>query len=263
MNNNFLEIRPLVIGALHLGDLSEVSSIARCEDYLAQNLDIFVKGGISAVMIQDGTPNSSFARPETIALMASLGRFARTEFPQVQLGIIFRSHDSHAPIAVAYACGAAFVRIKVFVGAMLKADGIQQGCGIDAINYRQNLAKPNIKILADVHDRTGIPLMNVPIEVAAQWAAKTGADGLVLTGFNFEQSLEYVIAVRKSKIETPLLVGGGVNESNLPRVLKYADGVIVSTSLKRKNNSPEDIVQWDLEKIKRFMHAANLEVNKV
>ncbi len=257
---NLFELKPLVIGVIQLPELGvghKPLSMNWLEDYVLQNLGVYQQGGVPAVLLQDETLNSSHARPETVAIMASLTRMARAEFPDLQLGVIFQAHDPLAPLAAAYASGATFVRIKVFVGAMLKAEGIQQGCAAAARDYRSGLGCEGIQILADVHDRTGYPLTPEPIEVAADWAARSGADGLVLTGFSYAESLRYLTAVRRAGIQKPLLLGGGADSNNVAEVLKYANGVIVSTALRRKNASPDDLVLWDLECINRFMEAAS------
>jgi membrane complex biogenesis BtpA family protein len=257
--NSVLNLKPLIIASMHLPDLGIAGrsiSMAWLEDFVARNLEVFVAGGLEAVLLQDETLNASTARPETIAVMAALGRFAKIEFPAIHLGIIIQAHDPVAPLAVAHAAGAEFVRIKTFVGAMLKAEGIEEGCGIAARDYRQKLGRQDILLMADVHDRSGYPIGNVPLEQAARWAAQAGADALILTGSSFEQSLEYLQVVRAAALFRPLLMGGGVTAENVGQVLRYADGLIVSRAFKRKHYREDEVVRWDLESVKRFTGAA-------
>ena len=63
---------------------------------------------------------------------------------------------------------------------MLKAEGIQQGCAVEQrCDDRANaLGREDIQILGDVHDRTGYPVTDEPIDMAADWASHSGADGL-------------------------------------------------------------------------------------
>jgi predicted TIM-barrel enzyme len=255
---SFFAEAPWVIAALHLPPFTpgKLPSMALLEDYALQNLAVFAAGGIPAVILQDETLNAGRARPEVLTMMSSLGRLARTEFPQVELGIIIEAHDPVASLAVAQACGASFVRLKVFVGAMLKSPGVQQGCGIEAVEYRISLGRPDIRILADVHDRTGKSLLDIPIPQAAHWAANTGADALVLTGSSFLESLEFVADVQRANVKKPLLIGGSVDAGNVARALSQADGVIVSSSLKRQDAGDGGLVLWDLDRVTRFMDAA-------
>ncbi len=254
------DLKPLVVTALHLPELRlgrPPVSMRWLEDYVLKNMAIFSEGGIPAVILQEETLNSSSARPENVAVMSVLARLARQEFPHIHLGIIIQAHDPLAPLAIAHASGADFVRIKVFVGAMVKSEGLQQGCGVAARDYRTALGRPDIRILADVHDRTGYPLDNAPIEMASEWAVRTGADSLILTGSTPEESLRYLRSVREAGICVPLLLGGGATCENVSEMLNCADGVIVSSALKRAAAGPEDLVQWDLEKVKRFVGAAH------
>jgi membrane complex biogenesis BtpA family protein len=253
---DFLSVKPVVIAALHLPPFKRGSMVDRSylEDYLLTNLRVFAEGGIPAVKIQDQTPVSDRANPETIAWMASLGRLAKQEFPQVALGSIIEAHDPYAAIAIAHACGFSFVRIKVFVGAMLKSTGIQQACGVESVTYRDLIGASQVKILADVHDRTGFPLVDMPIEQGERWAVNTGADALVLTGSSFADSIEILKRARKQNLKRPLILGGSATSENIGQVLEVADGVIVSSALKRKSN-PGDLLQWDISLVKQIMDA--------
>ncbi len=257
---NIFDLHPLVIAALHLPQLGlghKPISMQWLEDYVLKNMAVFAQGGVPAVILQEETLTTGQMRPENIAVMTALARSARQQFPEMALGIIVQAHDPIAPLAIAHASGASFVRIKVFVGAMLKAEGIQQGCGAAARDYRAMLGREDIQILADVHDRTGYPLTAEPIDVAAEWAAHHGADGLVLTGFTYAESLRYLDCVRNAGIQNPLLLGGGADEGNAAEVLEHADGMIVSSALKRKQIDPGELIQWDGDAIKRFMDAVH------
>lgn len=257
-NNDLFHLDPLVITALHLPQLRHMQNLPMSwlEDYVLQNFSVFAKGGIPAVILQEETLNTSDAYAESIAILSVLASKAHNEFPEIEMGIIMQAHDGVSPLAVAHASGASFVRLKVFVGTMLKSEGIQQGCGVAARNYREKIGREDLKILADVHDRTGLPLTNVPIEMAAEWAVQTGANGLILTGFSIEESIQYLENVRKAGIRVPLILGGGATEENVSKVLEYANGVVVSSALKYTNPGSKDMVLWDIELVKRFMDNA-------
>jgi membrane complex biogenesis BtpA family protein len=259
MINDLLKQNPLLIAALHMPTrevLQGQLTIAWLEDYVAANLQVFAKGGIRAVKLQDEFLTLQPALPEVVALMAAIGRFARSQFPELQLGIILEAHDPLAMLAVANACGASFVRIKVYAGAMVKAQGVLHGRGAEALAFRQQLGAPQIALLADVHDRTGYSLAKEPIEFAAGQAQKSGADALILTGHSLAETRAHVKSVRNEGVTLPLIVGGGANLENIADILSFADGVVVSSTLKKEGVSETDIVQWDLEKVQRFVDAA-------
>ena len=122
---------PLVVAALHLPDLvgARRMPMAQLEDYLLSNAAVFAQAGIPSIMLQDQTKEPGPATPETLAIMGSLGRLLRTQYPQFQLGIIVQAHDHAAALAVAHAVGAAFVCIKVYVGGVMAADGPRDALG--------------------------------------------------------------------------------------------------------------------------------------
>lgn len=249
--------KPLIVGAVHLpfyGRCGPKTTMAQLEDYVVPNCRVFFDNGIDTLYIQDENMSQGGATEETIAVTAALGRLVKREIPALRLGIIVEAHDGTAPIAVAHACGADFVRIKVFAGAMLKSSGVQQACGIEAVQYRTAIGA-DVAIFADCHDRTGHPLAPVPVGTVVGWACRTGADAIILTGMNYAQSLEYLDLGRSIVGDRPLLIGGSVTADNIREVLQHADGAVVSSSLMLDKPLPGSPIHWDADKIRRFMDA--------
>lgn len=248
----------LVIAALHLPDfaLSRHRSVAWYEDYSIANARVFAKAGVPFVKLQDQTRTSGTAAPETLVRMAALARLIRAELPELGLGIIVEAHDPVAALSIAHASGADFVRLKVFVGGAMTSEGPRHALGAAAVAYRATLNAPDIALLADVHDRTARPLSDEPQPFAAHWAAQAGADGLIITGSDFADTLDRITAVRNRVPHRPLLIGGGVTAENVVAALNAASGVIVSSALMRKSAGEDDLVQWDTELCNRFMDTA-------
>lgn len=247
--------KPLIIAALHLPDLAVAreTSMAMLERYVLANAAVFNEAGIRKIMLQDMTRVPDLAAPDSIAVMAALGAMLRSNFPHIALGVIFRAHDACAPIAVAHAVGASFVRLKVFAGGVMTAAGPREALGTLVRSYRHDLRRDDIAILADVHDRTSAPLSAETDAQAAGWAVQLGADGLIVTSGSFEESLMKIRAVRSSGIKRPLFIGGGVTAENVAAALSVADGAIVSTSLMRPKASPDDPIRWDIGRATELM----------
>jgi predicted TIM-barrel enzyme len=108
-----------------------------------------------------------------------------------------------------------------------------------------------------VHDRTAVPLVGETPEMAAEWAQKSGADGLIITGASFADTLARIGRARAAGIRRPVLIGGSVTTENVAQALDTDHGVIVSTCLMR-DGTPEagDPRKWDQDKTHRFMDAA-------
>lgn len=261
------EGRPGVIGAFHLPPLMgsqhpAAQPVSVAVDYALRNIERAVKAGVPAIYLQDlgDTPIATSIQPHAAAALAVVGAAIRREFPELALGICMMSHGCKEPLAIAQAIDAQFVRLKVYVGAMIKAEGVLEGLAYEAIQYRAQLHANNIQILADVYDRTGKPMGRMPLEEEARWAAvHCRADGVILTGLSFSESMEMLSEVSAADLGVPLLLGGGAKAENIKEVLQVADGVIVSSTFKALSGWTREsmLAEWEYERIQSFMDAAS------
>ncbi|MEM1049930.1 MAG: BtpA/SgcQ family protein [Pseudomonadota bacterium] len=225
------------------------------EDYVLSNAKTFVENGITSIKIQDETVEPGPMAQRSMARMACLGHALKREFPSLDLGIIVQAHDPVAALAIADACGAGFVRLKVFAGAAVTAEGLREALGPEAVAYRERIGRADIRIYADVHDRTSVPTAPVPNAMAAAWTAKLGADALVVTGATFVDTTDRISAARRDGVSKPILIGGSVTTDNVGQALDAADGVIVSSALRRKGAAPDAMDRWDGAAVRAFMDA--------
>jgi uncharacterized protein len=247
---------PLIVAALHLPPFGRAHGMAWLEDYVVTNARVFAEAGIPWIKLQDQTREAGRMQAGPLAATAALALCLRREVAGIGLGIIVEAHDAEAALAIAHASAADFVRIKVFVGGMMTAQGPRYGIGAEALAFRHALGRDDIAILTDVHDRTATPLAGETAEFAAEWAQKTGADGLIITGASFDDTLARIGKARASGIKRPILIGGSVSEANVAAALEASQGVIVSSSLMRRDAKADDILRWDHDLAHRFMDAA-------
>lgn len=137
--------------------------------------------------------------------------------------------------------------LKYLLEACIKRTGV----GIEAVNYRTML-RSDVKTLADVYDREGIPAQGVPIDMALGWADHVGADGFILMGYRYKNTQEYLEIADKMDLKKPILVGGSVKEDNIYEILDHCDGAVISSSLMLEDALSDSYLHWDVEKIKRF-----------
>jgi membrane complex biogenesis BtpA family protein len=255
-----------LIGALHLPAMpgtaqATAATMADAIAYARRNAALALQNGMDGLYIQDlgDCPVARQPQPHTVARVTAVGCALRQDFPEAVLGVCLMAHGAAGPLAAAQAMDADFVRLKVYVGAMVKAEGVLEGCAYEAIQYRWAIRAENIRILADVYDRTGVPLAPLPLQEAARQAVTFGrADGLILTGRNFAESREMVGQVQQAALGVPLWIGGGVAAENVAQALAVADGVIVSTALKRVSSWAADALasDWDVDKVRALVAAS-------
>jgi membrane complex biogenesis BtpA family protein len=239
-SENLFEIRRgTLVGMVHfpalpgsaLHDGTPQDEIARrlCADAAA-----LAEAGFDAIMIQntgDG-PGGKDADPATVAQMAVLGDAIRRTV-DIPVGVNVLKNGVETAFAIAVAIGAAFVRIKVYVGAVVGSEGIVEGGARIALEARRRLGLHDVAILADVLDRTSLPLGDPSLVEVADWAIRHGhADALVVTGREVGETKHMLRDLRGVAVETPLLVGGGARPDNVADLLQLADGVIVGAAVK-------------------------------
>jgi len=256
-----------LIAALHLPAMPgsvqpNAPSIGEAIAYARRNAAIALQNGMDGLYVQDlgDYPAARQPQPHTVARVTAVGCALRQAFPDAPLGVCLMAHGAAGPLAVAQAMDADFVRLKVYVGAMVKAEGIQEGCAYEAIQYRAAIRAENVRIVADVYDRTGMPLAPLPLPQAAQQAVTFGrADGLILTGRNWNETEKMLRQVQSASLGVPLLVGGGVTAANAAAVLAMADGVIVSTALKQVASWATAAFDsdWDADKVRALVAASH------
>jgi membrane complex biogenesis BtpA family protein len=236
--------RKPVIGMVQLGSLPGSSRykgghIDVTLDDALKEAQTLSSNGVDVLMVQNlgDLPVGARATSSQVAWMARIAAEIRSHFSR-PVGLNLLENDAEAMFAVASAARADFVRIKVYVGAMMTPFGMESGQAFAAIRARNACDAGDVAIFADVHDRTGAPIASGGFAEDVEHAVRlAGADGLVLTGKSYEETLAFIDVARKSVVTAPILVGGGVNAKNFAEVARVADGVIVSSSLKDSNDA--------------------------
>jgi membrane complex biogenesis BtpA family protein len=245
-----VQLPPLAGGSGYRGgSMQEVLDVALSEASLLSD------NGVDALMIQNlgDIPVAARAAPVQIAWMTRVVAEVRRKFAR-PIGLNLLENDAEAMFAVASAAQADFVRIKIYIGAMMTPFGIETAQAHAAIKARNSWGAQGVAIFADVHDRTGTPIASGGFEEDVEFAVRLGgADGLVLTGKSYKQTLEMAAAARAKYPDLAILVGGGVTAQNFGEVARTADGAIVSTSMKDTGSAVGRFVP---EKVQAFMAAA-------
>jgi hypothetical protein len=265
------EVKKPVIGSLHflpmLGYKRFKSKEIVLKNALA-DLKAFEEGGIDGIIIENNydLPHKEKVGPETIAMMTYLGEKIK-EKTNLPIGVSVLFNDYRAALAIAKVIGAKFVRVPVFVDKVKTDFGIICGNPKDVISYRKHILAEDVKIFTDIQVKHAIMLEKKPITLSAYQAIKNGSDCLIVTGkwTGDPPTIEKLKKIRKTIGKFPMLVGSGVTKENVKKILEFADGVIVSTSLKsgrklspnKERNVKSFKERINLTKVKNFMDKVN------
>lgn len=258
--------RVRTIAALHLPPMPAASrpeawSLTEVVGYALRNAQVAFDNGLDALYLQDlgDHPVARSSPEQTIARIAVIGREIRRAYPGAVLGVCLMAHGARAPLAAAQAMEADFVRLKVYVGTMVKAEGLVEGCAHEAVEYRAAIRAEDVRLLTDIYDRTGVPLAPLPLSEAVRQAVTYGrSDGIILTGADLDGTARMLAEVNQSNLGVPLIIGGGVTTSTVADALALADAVIVSTALKKIPSWSAEALEsdWDPEQVRAFVAAA-------
>ena len=242
MKTIFSHSPKLLIGVVHLRPLPGAprfaGSLREIIDFAVADARAYERGGAHAVFIEnfgDVPFTKTNVVPETIAAMTAAGCSIRAAV-KLPIGFNVLRNDACAALALCAACGGSFIRVNVHTGAMLTDQGLIEGDAYHTVRYRERLC-PGAKIFADVHVKHAVPLGAWTIEDSAYDTVERGlADALIVSGVGTGQAADIaeVERVRRACPKTKLLLGSGVNVANVKNYLRFADGVIVGSSLKRE-----------------------------
>jgi len=250
MKSLFNSGRKVLIGVVHLkplpGSPRWQGNLKAVLEFAVADARACEQGGADAVFIEN-FGDVPFAKgrvaPETIAAMTAAGCAVRSAV-NLPVGFNVLRNDARAALALCAVCGGDFIRVNIHSGAMLTDQGLIEGDAYHTLRHRSRL-RSKARIFADVHVKHAVPLGDWSLEEAANDTVERGlADALIVSGVGTGQAadLNEVERVRRACPKTKLLLGSGVNADNVRDYLRFADGVIVGSSLKRagKLTNPVD-----------------------
>lgn len=217
-----------------------------------------VRGGVDGLIVENmwdlpfyvgaGVP------PEASACHAVAARAVVEEAP-IPVGINVVHNGGVVALAIAVASGAAFMRVCLLTGAQVWDTGeFDHGCAAELLRKRKELHAEHIKLFADVDKKHSVRFPGIDLATHIEWTEFYGADALIVSG-RMTGNAPDVAKVRTAKelAHRPVLVGSGADEGNIASFLRWADGVIVGSSLKADGDPTNPV---DEERVKRFVAAA-------
>lgn len=248
----------LVVGMVHLpplpgsprwdGDFAAVLELA------VSDARALADGGVHAIMIENYGDRPFTAGRVDAVTVAAMTRAVQAvkDAVALPLGVNVLRNDGHSALAIATVTGAQFVRVNVYTGAMIGADGVMTGGAYELQRYRRSLGA-EVQVWADVLVKHAWPLAIQSIDEAAYDAVDVGlADALIVSGtVTGEPASQHDAERVKRRLPgVPLLIGSGVNERNLDDYLRTADGVIIGSGLKVDGEVTNPV---DPERVRRLM----------
>jgi membrane complex biogenesis BtpA family protein len=219
-----------------------------------ESLRHLLEGGVDAVMFcnEDDRPYSLHADFEAVAVMTRVVTELRpTDRP---FGVDFL-WEARAPLAIAKATGAAFIR-EVITGVYESDMGIWAPDAAALYRYRRQIDAEDVRIFANITPEFASPLGNRGVAARAKSAVVSSLVDAILIAGPMAGAEPDIATVREAKDAVgdavPVLLNTGATARNIGQFLSVADGVIVGSSLKVDGYTWNPV---DPARVKAFMDA--------
>jgi len=254
-----------IIGVVHLLPLPTSprwgGSLKAVIDRAEQEVTALASGGVDGVIVEnffDAPFTKNQVDPAVVSAMTLIVQ-RLMNLVTLPVGINVLRNDAQSAMAIATCVHAQFIRVNVLTGVMATDQGLIEGQAHQLLRYRRELGS-DVKILADVLVKHARPLGSPNLTTAVLETIERGlADGVILSGWATGsppplEDLELASAAAKG---TPVFIGSGANWENISTLMQAADGVIVSSSLKRRGRIEQPI---DPIRVSQFVEAARQSV---
>ncbi|MGD1858206.1 MAG: photosystem I biogenesis protein BtpA [Leptolyngbyaceae cyanobacterium] len=256
-----------VIGVVHLLPLPPSArwqgSLQTVMERAVREAVALASGGVNGIIVEnffDAPFTKGDVDPAVVSAMTLV--VARLQqLVTVPIGINVLRNDAHSGLAIAACTGAEFIRVNVLTGVMATDQGVIEGDAHRLMRYRRELGT-DVKIFADVLVKHAAPLGAVVTNGAmtnavADTIHRGLADAVIISGSVTGQppTRQDLTDAKAAAGATPVLVGSGATVDNISKLMHLADGVIVSSSLKRWGQIEQPI---DPHRVGQFMEAVSV-----
>ena len=255
-----------IIGVVHLLPLPTSprwgGSLKAVINRAEQEVTALASGGVDGVIVEnffDAPFTKNQVDPAVVSAMTLIVQ-RLMNLVTLPVGINVLRNDAQSALAIATCVHAQFIRVNVLTGIMATDQGLIEGQAHQLLRYRRELGS-DVKIFADVLVKHARPLGSPNLTTAVQETIERGlADGVILSGWatGSPPSLEDLELASAAANGTPVFIGSGANWENIPTLMQAADGVIVSSSLKRRGKIEQPI---DPIRVSQFVEALRRSVS--
>jgi membrane complex biogenesis BtpA family protein len=254
-----------IIGVVHLLPLPTSprwgGSLKAIIDRAEQEATALAAGGVDGIIVEnffDAPFPKDHVDPAVVSAMTVVIQ-KLMHMVTLPIGINVLRNDARSAFAIAACVQAQFIRVNVWTGIMATDQGMIEGRAHELLRYRRELGC-DVKVFADVLVKHARPLSSPNLTMAVQDTIERGlADAVILSGWatGNPPSLEDLELASAAANGTPVLIGSGADWENIPKLMTVADGVIVSSSLKRQGKRENSI---DPIRVSRFVEATRRSV---
>src|SRR5262245_25507364 len=179
-----------LIGVVHAAGLpgtpNGTYSVAEIVERAVAEARIYAAAGFHGIAIEN-THDRPYLKgtvgPEIVAAMTAVGLEIRRTV-SLPLGVQVLAGANESALAVAHACGAAFVRVEGFVFAHVADEGLIESSAGRLLRYRRAIGAESVRVFADIKKKHSAHALtsDVSLTETAKAAEVFLADGVIVSG---------------------------------------------------------------------------------
>ncbi len=229
-------------------------SIDQIVELMRRDIDHLFNNGVDSIMFcnEDDRPYTFHADFEAIAVMTRVITELRPKDRPFGVDFLW---DAKAPLAMAKATGAAFIR-EVVTGVYESDMGIWAPDAAALYRYRRQIDAENVRIFANVTPEFASALGNRTVGQRAKSAVVSSLVDAILISGAMAGAQPDTAWLREAKAAvgdtTPVFLNTGARPDTIAEFLTIADGVIVGSALKVDGYTWNPV---DPQRVKAFMEA--------
>lgn len=194
---------------------------------------------------------------ETTAFLTAAGCALHREHPQMPFGINIHLNGGIQALAAAKACKADWIRVFNLANGYISNSGYVDALGPKLLRYRQMIGAEHVMIFGDFQVKHGSHAVTADRTLweKAHDVEMCMADAAVITGSATGKApdAESIQSV-KAHLNIPLLIGSGLNGSNVKELWPYIDGAVIGSGFKKGADLHQPV---DRELVRRFMETVH------
>ena len=224
-------------------------------DHVKRDTELLLEGGFDAILFcnEGDRPYQLHAGLEAAAVMTRVVTECRPDDRPFGVDFLW---DAQCALAIAVGSGASFMR-EVVTGSWESDMGAWNPDAATLMRNRRNFGRDDLAVFANITPEFASSIGHrTPAQMARSTVVSSLADVILVSGpmAGSEPHVATVAAVREAlDPAVPVLLNTGAKAGTIKEYLRYADGCIVGSDLKRDGYTWNEV---DAERVKRFVEAA-------
>lgn len=234
-------VRRALVGVIHAqalpGTPDNRLAVGAIAKIAAAEAEMYAEAGFHGLVLEN-THDRPYLKgaavgPEIVSALSVIGAEIRRA-STLPLGVQVLAGANRAALAVAHACGAAFVRVEGFVFAHVADEGLIESSAGDLLRYRRAIGAENVLVFGDIKKKHSAHAITADVDIVetAKAAEFFSINGVVVSGTATGSPADPAeVQAVSDAVNVPTIIGSGITAENIA-LYPGADAFFVGSAVK-------------------------------